>query len=279
MSKWIHFNGTLVDANTNLVTAANRGLRYGDGLFETIKLIDRQMALANYHFERLFNGLQLLQIPVPSSLTADYLADCVLQLCKKNEVSQAARVRLNIFRGKGNLFSVEEPALNIIIEAEQLLQQYGQWNEKGLTTGIYRVAKKSCDSFANLKSNNFIPYVMGALHAKQQQLDDSFILNAYNRVCDATIANVFWIKDGVIATPALSEGCVAGVMRRYLLDKLQHTGYNIQEKPLSMEELQQADELFLTNALYGIRRVEQCEGKQYSSETTTELYNRFIKKQ
>lgn len=276
MSKWIHFNGQLVEAGTAIIPAASRGLRYGDGLFETIKVTNGNIALAAYHFDRLFTGMQLLKLTIPSFLTPAYLTEQILQLCQKNKVEKLARVRLNIFRGNGSLYTVEDPIPQIVIEAEQLLENYAQWNAKGLTVGIYMDATKSCDKFANLKSNNFLPYVMGALYAKQQQWDDCFVINTHGRVCDATIANVFWIKNDTIYTPPLTEGCVAGVMRKYLIQQLTDSGMPVTEQPLGLATLEQADEVFLTNALFGIRSVTQFRDKIYTNNQSFELYSRFI---
>lgn len=273
----MHFNGALLDADTAIIPAASRALRYGDGLFETIKVENENIVLASYHFERLFGGMQLLQLQIPSFLTPSYLTEQLLQLCQKNKIEQLARVRMNIFRGNGSLYTVEDTAPNIVIEAEQLLENYTQWNAKGLTVGVYMDATKSCDKFANLKSNNFLPYVMGALYAKQQQLDDCFVINTHGRICDATIANVFWIKNDTIYTPPLTEGCVAGVMRRFLIQKIKETGRTIKEEPLDIATLEQADEVFLTNALYGIRSVTQFRDKKYTNDISFELYSRFIK--
>jgi branched-chain amino acid aminotransferase len=141
---------------------------------------------------------------------------------------------------------------------------------------IYQEARKSCDVFSNLKSANFLPYSMAALYAKENKLNDCPVLNDSGNIADTTIANLFIIKNGIISTPALTEGCVNGVMRRYLLEKLRDGGYEIQESSVSVADMENADEVFLTNAINGIRRVRQFRNKMYSTKRTEEIYSRFI---
>ncbi|HKH62458.1 MAG TPA: aminotransferase class IV, partial [Flavitalea sp.] len=117
----------------------------------------------------------------------------------------------------------------------------------------------------------YLPYSMGALHAKQNNLNDCLILNSHERICDATIANVFWVDSQSIYTPPLSEGCIAGVMRRNLLDILPKNGYTIEEKIFEVEELTNADELFLTNAISGIRWIKEFRGQEFKNTLSTAI--------
>lgn len=113
---------------------------------------------------------------------------------------------------------------------------------------------------------------MGALYAKQHKLNDCLILNSYGRICDATIANVFWIYDHTVYTPPLLEGCVAGVMRRHLLKILPTQGYLVEQKNLELIDLQQANEVFLTNAISGLRWVKHFREKEYTNILGSKIY-------
>lgn len=267
-------NGKILPADEPALSAANRGYRYGDGLFETMKLVEEKLVLGAFHFERLFAGLELLKYTIPPTFTPAKLEKEILHLCKRNECEKLARIRLSVSRGHGGLY--EEPGeLQYIIEASPLPASANELNTGGLVIGIYPSARKSCDEFSNLKSANFLPYVQAALHAKENGWNDCLVLNSFDRIADATTANVFMIKNGVIYTPPLSEGCVAGVMRRFLLEKIQDAGYRIQEDAIHVEDLNNADEIFLTNAVQGIRWVRQCGHKKYISRLTQVLTGRF----
>ncbi|MEO5562581.1 MAG: aminotransferase class IV, partial [Chitinophagaceae bacterium] len=101
-------------------------------------------------------------------------------------------------------------------------------------------------------------------------------MNEHERIADAGIANVFLIKNKTIITPPLIEGCVGGVMRKYLLEKIGST-YKIKEEPITIDMVLEADELFLTNAVKGIRWVKQFRNKTYQHTQTVEIYNGFVK--
>lgn len=276
MDQYIYFDGRILPAGSPLVSADNRGLRYGDGLFETIKVVNNTILREQLHFERLFQGMELLQFDIPPHCTPASLASQVLQLCKKNKVEKAARVRLAVLRGNGGLYDPEHLHPQIIIQTWALPDNYMQLNENGLVVDVCTGIAKSCDVLSHLKSNNYLPYIMAAFYAKKNRLNDALVLNSHNRVCDTTIANVFLVKDGQVITPPLSEGCVAGVMRRYLLTAVAEAGYTITETPVTIEMIQSANEMFLTNALYGIRWVKQCGEKTFSYQLSAELYHRFV---
>lgn len=276
MSSYIHFNGKILPADDPLVTAGNRGLRYGDGLFETMRVVNGRIVLHHLHFERLFNGLSVLQFQCSPHFTAAYLAEAVLALCRKMKIEKGARVRLNIVRGNGGLYDPDNLHPNVIIEAWPLTVPTGI-QENGLVIDIYTMARKHFDILANIKSNNYLPCVLAALYAKNNQLNDCLLLNTEGRICDATIANIFWVKKGRLFTPPLSEGGVGGVMRRYLIENIK-APQTIHEEPLTPEILEQADEIFLTNAISGIKWVSRFRDKQYSNHLTTQLYNEYIKK-
>ena len=274
MGIFFTYNDRFFKGGENIISADNRGFRYGDGLFETIKVHTGKIQLQEYHFERLFSGMKVLHFKIPDYFTADYLENKIIELCKKNQHNSFARVRLMIFRGNGGLYDAEN-ILNYIIQTWDI-ETSKELNANGLIIDVYPDAKKSFDKFANIKSNNFLPYVMAALHAKQLKVNDCILLNNYERICDTTIANIFIIKDNLIYTPLLSEGCVAGVMRRFIIEDL-HTHFKTIEQSLSIEELQNADEIFLTNSIKGIRWVKQFQEHQYTSVTIKKIHELFIK--
>lgn len=258
--------------------AANRSYRYGDGLFETMKIRDGNILLAPDHFERLFGSLSLLKFDIPLLFSKEKLEKDVLHLCRKNGCEKLARVRLSVFRGNGGLYD-DNKTLQYIIECWPLNESVNKINENGLVIDIYPDGEKSCDKFSNLKSASFQLYSMAALFAKENKLNDSLVLNTAGRIADSTIANIFLIKAETIFTPSLKEGCVNGVMRKYLLEKLKAEDSNqqIEEKIITVSDVKNADEIFLTNAINGIRWVGQCSNTKYTNVKTIEIHNRFFK--
>jgi len=274
--KYICNNGDFIPAGQPVFLPDNRGYRYGDGLFETMKVTEGRICLEAYHFERFFSGLQLLQFVIPPSLTAGHVRDQVIELCKKNDCTDSARVRLSAYRGNGGLY--EDTALQYIIESWPLAGMH-PFDETGLIAGVYPHAQKSCDTFSNLKSANYLPYVMAARYATANRWNDCLVLNQYGRVADATIANLFITTNNIILTPSLSEGCVNGVMRRHLLQQLPSLpgNYEVREQELTIEDVLQADEVFLTNAIRGIQWVKQVADKTYGNAQTRQINNELTK--
>lgn len=268
----INVNGKLVDDSEPVLMAANKGYRYGDGLFETIKVCQGEILLENLHFERLFSGLSILKYEVPKFFKKERIRDEILKLCQENKADKLARIRISVSRGNGGLYD-EDQKLQYLIECWPLNESVNQLNENGLVIDIYPGARKSCDPLSNLKSANFLPYSMAALYAKEKKLNDCLVFNTEGNIADSTIANVFLIKGEIIKTPALSQGCVSGVMRRYLLSGLRKAGYNVQETSVNETDLEQADEFFLTNAINNIRWVKQCGNTTYTNQYILKIHN------
>ena len=268
---YFNCNGKLFKEGTLVVGADNRGLRYGDGLFETIKMINGKLILEDEHFARLWKGMQTLQFEISKHFTPDKLKEEIELLTKKNNHT-SARIRVNIYRGDGGLYDAKNHMPNYIIQTWLLPEGNGMWNSNGLVAGIYEDVKKTCDIISNIKHNNYLPYVLAALKAKKEKWNDAIILNTLGNICDSTIANIFIIKDGIISTPSLKEGCVAGIMRKKIIQELATTHFELIEKKITKDELISADEVFFTNSMYNIRWVQRIEDKEYVTIITQKIY-------
>ena len=266
---FVCYNGEMLPAEEPLFSAANRSFRYGDGLFETIKVVDKELQLSNLHFDRLFTGLQLLQIKPGPHFTPTILAQNILELCAKNKTEALARVRLAVFRS----FNGDA---DYVIESFPLAPEAMQWNQKGWQLVLYPAARKSCDAFANLKSANYLPYVLAQLYATEKGADEALVLNAYNNIADGSKTNLFLVKNKALYTPALHQGCVNGVMRQNLLAALKEEGYEIHQTEMGHQNLLEADEVFCTNAIQGIRWVKGYDGKNYHHTFTEQIFQKVL---
>ena len=269
---YLNYNGKLLKDDALIIGANNRGLRYGDGVFETMKYSNGKLILADEHFARLWKGMQTLQFDIPKHFTPNRLQDELLQLLLKNNHNDIARIRITICRSDGGLYDPANHQPNYILQTWPLPENNGVWNSNGLVLGIYEEARKAIDKFSNIKHNNYLPYVMAALFAKQQKWNDAILLNSNDRICDTTIANLFLIKDEMVYTPELSEGCVAGVMRKEVVSFLKGNNYSVTEKKIMQEDLLDADEIFLTNSIYNIRWVQRIGDKQFNNALTQKIY-------
>jgi aminodeoxychorismate lyase len=273
---YFNCNGKILKEGVLIAGPDNRGLRYGDGLFETIKVRNGQIILENEHFARLWKGMSVLQFDIPKHFTPDRLHEEIVILTKKNGHENAARVRLAIFRGDGGLYDAKNHTPNYIIQTWAITDGNEEWNNNGLIAGIYGDAKKSCDLLSNLKHNNYLPYVLAALKAKREKWNDAIVLNMHGRICETTIANIFLIKDNIIYTPALKEGCVAGVMRKKIIQEIATLHWNLVEKEITTDDLFNADEVFFTNCIYNIKWVKRIENKEYINTFTQKIYTSIL---
>jgi len=277
MPGFFMFNGKYFPNATAVIGPDNRSFRYGDGIFETLRVAWGKIPLGKYHFNRCFHGMNVMGFDIPALFTAENLEKNILDLCKKNNHLESARVRINFFRGDGGLYDPESHRLNYIIQTWALPENYKEINNNGLALTAYPLGRKSRDPLSNLKSNSALIYVLAAKFAKEQKCNEALVLNDAHNVADATIANIFWIKDGEIFTNPLSEGIVAGVMRQYIIDTLLREGITVTERPVNTDQILFADEIFTTNALYGIRWVGSFGEKKFGMERTSRLYHDLIK--
>ncbi len=272
----MNLNGVIVSAEKPVITADNRSFRYGDGCFETMKAVNGQIIHAKEHFERFFSSLELLQFEKPNYLTAAYLTEHVSKLLQQNGNTKLARIRLTLFRGNGGLYDAENHFPNYIIQTWNLNESNNKLNENGLVIDVYKDARKVCDHFSHLKSNNYLSYAMAALWAKKNHLNDAILLNPYDKIADATIANVFIVQDGMIKTPSVTEGCVNGIMKNYILHCLREENIAVEETSITIDDVLNAQEIFLTNSIYGIKWVKQCGNSNYTLQTAAVLHKKFI---
>jgi branched-chain amino acid aminotransferase len=273
---YFNFNGKIFKQDTPIISPDNRGLRYGDGLFETMKCVNNVIHFEDEHFARLWKGMQVLQFDILKHFTPSNLVQQIQELIQKNNLHGNIRVRMQVFRGDGGLYDVKNNFPNYVIQIEQLPENNGELNNNGLIAGIYRDVKKSFDAISNLKHSNYLPYVLAAIQAKKEKWNDAILLNTASNICDSTIANIFIIKDGIIKTPSLQEGCVAGVMRRNILKQLSAAGWQIQETAITEKELMGADEVFLSNAIYNIRWVKQIDEVEFNNTSTQKIYTQLF---
>ena len=267
------YNGKTYKAQTAVLNADNRGLRYGDGLFETVKWINGELQFIDEHFTRLWNGLQVLQFNIPKHFTPDFLQEEIISLLQKNAHHKIARIRITLFRGDGGLYDAADHTPNYLIQTWALPDDIGSWNSNGLVLGIYNEIKKSCDILSNLKHNNFLPYAMAALYAKNEKWNDAVLLNTTGRICDTTMANIFLVKNEIVYTASLAEGCIAGIMRKNMVQQLVKNNMQVNEGQLTVDDLLNADEVFLTNSIYNMRWVQSIGDKKYAHAVAQKIYS------
>ncbi len=267
MADLINLNGILCDAASPAVLAANRSLRYGDGLFETMRWERGKVLMAELHYQRLLEGLHTLKMDVPEHFSPEMLNEEISRLIIASRYDAAVRVRLNVFREDSVGFETNGMKTGFIIEVFALPRA----SHTGVTLVLYEENQKAAGPLGRIKSNNYLLNIMAAIYAGEHGASDALFLNTSGHICEATTSNFFMWKNGILYTPSLEEGCVAGVMRRHLIEKLPAEGISVQETEISPGMAASMDEGFLTNAIQGIRPVIRYAGREFSSNLTDKL--------
>ncbi|MEQ7800270.1 aminotransferase class IV [Pedobacter sp. ASV1-7] len=266
--EYILHNDEFVIINHPILTAANRGFRYGDGLFETMRMCNGKLKFAELHADRLRAGMKALKIDGSILLDEYFLKQKTAELCKKNKLKDNVRFRLSVYRAGDGLYTPNSNKFGYVMEASALHEDNYELNKKGLIIDVFDELTKPVNSLSNCKTSNSLLYVMAGLYKKQHRLDDAFILNQHGFLCESISSNIFVVYDKQIYTPALSEGCVAGVMRNVVMGMARAHDIAVIEAQINPEILKAAEEVFITNAISGIRWVMGYGRKRYFNEIT-----------
>lgn len=264
-------NGTITDVNRLPNAFNNRGFLYADGFFESMRLINNEIPLFDLHFGRINDGLAAYQISMPSSLEKDALLDSLKELATQSGLTKSARIRLTIYRGGGGKFSPKSNIAEWFASIEHISSDGFELNSKGVAIGLFTDLTKTPDKFSNYKNLNSTISIQAALYASKKGLDDALILNNEHQIIEATGSNIFLVSNGNLYTPNLTSGPVGGVMRASIFNLAIELGIKVFECTLTPQELLKADEVFLTNAVSGIRWVASYRTKRYFNKVSSML--------
>lgn len=274
MEEYICYNGVFVKISQANLSVRNRSFLYGDGLFESIHANGTIPQFLDKHLKRLFHGMQLLKMNIPDFFNYEYIFKKIQGTLVRNKLFKGARVRLIVFRNEGGLYAPENNEISFIIDTAKLDSYKYVLNEKGFFVDIYPEIKKNINTYSSLKTTNALLYVLAAIFRQQYKLDECIILNEKDYVCESISSNIFIVKDDTIFTPPLSDGCVAGVMREVIIELLKNNGITVVDNySIDIEALFDADEIFLTNSINGIRWVLGFQKRRYFSKYSKEISN------
>jgi branched-chain amino acid aminotransferase len=251
---YINFNGEIVPADTKLLPVANRAFKYGDGLFESMRMLKGQLKFAEMHADRLQRGMKALKMDGYSQMDAYFLKEKAEQLSIRNK-SKHGRLRLTVYRDSGGFYAPTQNKVGYCLEFIPADEPRYFLNEKGLIVDVFTDLPKPCNYLSNIKTCNSLTYVMAGLYKAQNNVDEVFLLNQNGFLCEASSANVFVLYQNHLYTPALSEGCVEGVMRQVVINIAKKSNIPVTEAQINPEILYEADEVFITNASKGIQCV------------------------
>ncbi len=248
------YNSDILPEGDFCLSVNDRAFLYGDGLFETIRYETNRIWFWLDHFARLSAGMSILQFTLPEGFTADSLYASVSALLAANQlVDQPARIKIQVWRQAGSLYTPATNKANVLITAQP-------GNSFSITeiakTEIYDAFRLSPSPISAFKTLNSLPYVLAGLYKLQQNLDDVILLDTQGHLAECLASNLFWYANETLYTPSLQTGCINGILRRQLVHLASGQGITLCEGYYKPEVLAQAEAVFCANVM-GIQWLNQ----------------------
>jgi aminodeoxychorismate lyase len=248
----------------------NRAFLYGDGFFESMRWHKGKISFFDDHCLRIRKSFEILKLN--GDFNENTLYEQITTAVKEQEVNGDARVRLTFFRVADGYYTPEKSTTGMLMQIQPWPDNEYAFNSKGISMGIFHDHYKTTTSLSNIKTLNSLVYVMAGIYTRENNIDDAVILNDKGRVSEATSSNLFMLKDDVLFTPPASEGCVEGVMRKQAFRFAKNIGITLIEKPISIEVISHADEIFISNGIRGFIPVTNYLDKQFTQDVAGRMH-------
>ncbi len=273
----VNFNGDIVAKNSFFLNQENRGLRYGDALFETIRAVNGEVFLWEDHYLRLMASMRILRMEIPMNFTFEFLKDQIIKTVTANGLEKSpSRVRLTVFRKDGGLYMPETREVSYIIEAKELATPFYTFNDNAYEVELFKDFTVNSDMLSTLKTSNKLVNVLANIYAKENDYVNCLLINNAKQIVEATNGNIFLVKNNIVKTPPLSDGCLNGIIRKKLIEILKkNEAYQLEEASISPFDLQKADELFITNTVMGIQSITKYRKKQFENTLAKDLIGKL----
>ena len=264
----LNYNGNLVAFEDVKITPDNRAYKYGDSVFETIKVINGKLVFWEEHYFRLMASMRMLRMKIPMNFTLEFLEKEILKIVKVTNSNTTLRIRLTITRKDGGFYLPLTNEVDYLIESREI---------RFLTKDNYKVDLFKdfylySGHLSTIKTNNKLIHTLASIFAKENDLDNCILLNERKGIVEATNATLFLIKGNTIKTPLLSEGCLKGIAREKVINIIEsNNDYDIEETVISPFEIQKADEVFITNSIMGIQPITNYRKKTFSTDISKKL--------
>ncbi|MGO3690311.1 MAG: aminotransferase class IV [Psychroflexus halocasei] len=271
----VNLNGNLTDKPDFSVN--NRGLNYGDALFESMRVIHGQEMFWESHYFRLMSSMRILRMEIPQSFSPEYLLNQIKLTLKANELEhKPARVKILVFRKDGGLYKPDTREIDFVITCSELDSPFYKHHDIKCEVDLFKDHFVLSGMLSNLKTTSKLPSILGSIYADENDLDNCILLNEKKSVIEFTNANLFLVKGNLVKTPPLSDGCLKGVLRSELIKIISKMDeLTLEESSISPFEIQKSDELFMTNSIQGIQSVSRYRKKEFKNDIAKKLVNKI----
>ena len=264
----LNYNGNLIAFEDVKITPDNRAYKYGDSVFETIKVINGKLVFWEEHYFRLMASMRMLRMKIPMNFTLEFLEKEILKTVKVTNSNTTLRIRLTITRKDGGFYLPLTNEVDYLIEYREIRFITKDNYKVDLFKDFYLYS----GHLSTIKTNNKLIHTLASIFAKENDLDNCILLNERKGIVEATNATLFLIKGNTIKTPLLSEGCLKGIAREKVIKIIEsNNDYDIEETVISPFEIQKADEVFITNSIIGIQPITNYRKKTFSTDISKKL--------
>lgn len=273
----INLNGNLVEESEATIAFDNRGLYYGDAVFETMRYSGGKLFFWEDHYFRLMASMRIMRMEIPMEFTPEFLLEQIEQTLAAQAHSQSAyKIRLTVWRAAGGLYTPTSKEVGYQIRVEGLEQPFYQMDTSSYRVELFKDHYVLSGLLSTIKSNNKAVNVLGSIYAQENDFANCLLLNEKKMVVEALNGNFFLVSGYKIKTPPLTDGCLNGIVRKQLITLLASMpDYILEESTISPFELQKADELWVTNTMVGIRPITQYRKKEYGHQVASELIGKL----
>jgi aminodeoxychorismate lyase len=258
----IYLNKVMLEATKARVAPVSSAMLYGRGVFTTVAVYNGKPFVWTNHWRRLKDHAGKLNISL-SGITESSVGDALVKLIAVNQVKDG-RARVILLARSGRDFwkikkvDTQKTDLLIMTGEPQKVPAAGM----SLAVSPYRI--NTFSPLAGIRSLNYLEQVLSWEEAQTREFDEAVMLNERGEIVSATMANIFWVKDGNLHTPSLSTGAVAGITRSAVIDLAQKQFIPVIEGVYELGDLTEADEIFLTSASIAVAQVTTFDFRQYS---------------
>jgi len=264
----INFNGELLFEKNVKLSSENRGFKYGDAIFETIKVSHQKVIFWEDHYFRLMASMRMMRMKIPMEFTLEFLEQEILKTVAVQEQSSSYRVRLNVYRKDGGLYTPKTNEIAYLIDVKPNTYQ----TKETYSVDVFKDFYSYSGLLSTIKTNNRMVNTLASIYAKENDLDNCVLINEKKGVVEVANANIFILKGTVVKTPALTEGCIKGVVRGKVIEIIsKNNEYTLEEAAISPFEIQKADEVFITNAIIGIQSVTNYKKKSFTTDFSNKI--------
>lgn len=270
-------NGSLVNYEDLNIKLSNRGLQYGDAVFETLKGHAASIFFWEEHYFRLMASMRIMRMPIPMSFTPEFLLQKMMELRDQNQLQDASyALKILVWREAQGKYTPKEATVGYAMSIEAIDAKLHVYNDQAYEVSLFRDHYMPTGLLSTIKSNNRLINILGSIYAEENKFDNCLLLNNEKQVTEALNANLFLVSGYKIRTPNLDSGCLNGMMRKQIISIIgEWPDYILEEEPISPFELQKADEMFLTNSLIGIQPVTKYRKKEYATKVSKLLHEKL----